>query len=205
MPANMVFRIVERRRTCRQCRAACRRTSFSALPNAAAHVGETHAPRARTSSAMQATLSPRRRRPRGNRRWSKLRLPLRRRRAFDTTRGEGGCVRGLDRPSCWKRAFDTTPTSPRARPPGQVAGRTGWGWPAARWTDTPTRNAIGLSSPVGVRVERCDRRSKPVAFQPPPSYVTKALPSSQGEGTRAPLRGWTECRDNPPAPGRRRA
>jgi hypothetical protein len=34
---------------------------------------------------------------------------------------------------------------------------------------TPTRIAIGLSSPVGGWVERCLRRAKPVAFRPPPS------------------------------------
>src|SRR5689334_3354702 len=42
------------------------------------------------------------------------------------------------------------------------------------------RNAIGLSSPAGICVERCDGRAKPVAFRPPPSYVPKAAPSTGG-------------------------
>src|ERR1043166_5709656 len=38
----------------------------------------------------------------------------------------------------------------------------------------PPGNAIGLSSPVGCRDERCDWRARPVAFRPPPSFVPKA-------------------------------
>ena len=47
---------------------------------------------------------------------------------------------------------------------------------------TPTRNAIGLGSPVEFVACVGDGRAKPVAFHPPPSFVTEAFqPPSQGE------------------------
>src|SRR5204863_5298925 len=41
----------------------------------------------------------------------------------------------------------------------------------ARAETTPTRNAIGLSSPVGVSVDRCVGRAKSVAFRPPVPFA----------------------------------
>ena len=38
----------------------------------------------------------------------------------------------------------------------------------------PPGNAIGLSSPVGSCIERCDGRAKPVAFRPPPLQAAES-------------------------------
>ena len=56
----------------------------------------------------------------------------------------------------------------------------------ARDKTPPPGNAIGLSSPVGGCVERCDGRAKPVAFRPPPSFVPKAGLRHRGRRRAAP-------------------
>src|SRR4051812_29755547 len=95
--------------------------------------------------------------------------------AFVMTRGEG------DASAAWigHRDLSSNATADPSRwtHRGGVRGR-------ARNKTPPPRNAIGLSSPVGERDERCDWRAKPVAFRPPPSYVPKAAPSAQGEAKR---------------------
>jgi hypothetical protein len=58
---------------------------------------------------------------------------------------------------------------------------------------TPTRNAIGLSRPTACILTTGDRPSKPVAFQPPPSCASKALPSTQGEESHAARAGIGLC------------
>ena len=102
--------------------------------------------------------------------------------------------------------------------------RVGVSW-LERVAVTPTRNAIGLSSLVGGRVEHCDERAKPVAFRPPPSSrrrqclrrrgrqalvrrnkrrVGSSLRSTQPTGWLFPLRhlaaGQTQTATSPRAP-----
>ena len=95
--------------------------------------------------------------------------------AFVVTRGEGGAS------AVWtglRRQIHAL--NSRAKPldaPGRGERRRPQHTP-------PPRNAIGLSSPVGGCIERRDRRAKPVAFRPPPSYVPKARPSAHGEVPR---------------------
>jgi hypothetical protein len=95
--------------------------------------------------------------------------------AFFMTRGEG------DASAAWighRRQIHAL--NSRAKP---LDARGGGEGRRPRQTPPP-RNAIGLSSPVGDCVERCDGRAKPVAFRPPPSFVPKAMPSAQGEASR---------------------
>ena len=67
---------------------------------------------------------------------------------------------------------------------------------------TPTRTAIGLSSPVGGRREREDGELSPWRSNLPPRRAEGA-PSAQGEGTRASRRGRPCNRNEPDSRGTR--
>src|SRR5438552_7306043 len=69
----------------------------------------------------------------------------------------------------------------------------------------PPGNAIGLSSPVGDGIERCNGRAKPVAFRPPPSYVPKVSLRHRGrdENGRAKSPRTPLCEEHDVGEGRR--
>jgi hypothetical protein len=98
--------------------------------------------------------------------------------AFVMHEGGGRCVRGLDRPS---------PTVPRARQPGQAAGRIGWGWRSHAHRLHPHQQCHRTWPAGRIRRRGLQRQSKPVALRPPPSCASKARPPSmQGEGNLCP-------------------
>src|SRR5436190_16095496 len=61
-------------------------------------------------------------------------------------------------------------------------GVPGGGDAETRVEDTPTRCVQRLSPAVGLVAQVGERRPKPRTHCPPPSFATKAWPSSQGEG-----------------------